>query len=280
MGSALALAAALAIAGCTSQQERDARAVRPLPVSPNVQPGMQVLMAAGLTAGGFDHAANAIWATGNAIDPPPGIGTGLAVGMSALGLLMEPSDPLYSGQVIAWIPRKPGETAGAARARWNAMVEKALRAAVAETLPENLRVVPPPKQVVNPGRLRIVGGNCDTLKIVCGYKAHAYSDPLPGTAPKFLGGGSVWVWPNRIREGKGASAAWLNPSAVDQREWLARYQPWLPDVQIYRELSKRLPDWAYVYLAPRVTSLGPGKGFIQKPLMFHRGEEVPIATSR
>ena len=44
-------------------------------------------------------------------------------------------------------------------------------------------------------------------------------------------------------------------------------------------MSKRLPEWVYIYLAPgREISLGSGKGFLKAPLVLHKGEILPFVS--
>ena len=57
------------------------------------------------------------------------------------------------------------------------------------------------------------------------------------------------------------------------------HNDWLPDLAVYQAMSKRLPAWVYLYLAPGDSvSLGNGKGFLKAPLALSKGEILPLVS--
>jgi len=213
------------------------------------------------------------WAASNAISPPVGIGGGAALGISAISLLLpDPVDPLTYSWVIAWMPKQEASTPGAAKARMRKILDDALLAALKSELPSRYQVAEKDDGLA--GRINIGGGECDINKVYCMYSATVNVDPVNGTAPTLTGGGAAWVWPNRLRDNKGAAAAALYPAAFDRRQFYTTLLDILPDAKIYTAFSQRLPKWVYLYLAPGKVSLGPGKGFNKAPVVLNQGKPL------
>ena len=102
-----------------------------------------------------------------------------------------------------------------------------------------------PKNPKDPSRAFITGGPCDGAKARCSYVARVNNAPLAGVAPAMTGGRSAWVWHYSDHKSE-VSAASLWRGASDNLTG----QDWLPDFAVYQAMSKRLPEWVYIYLAP------------------------------
>jgi hypothetical protein len=92
-----------------------------------------------------------------------------------------------------------------------------------------------------------------------------------GFAPDFLGAKETWhaeyaIW-GRLH------------SFVDEREYSTKYKTMLPDLEFYKNFSKNLPEWVYVYMAPSngfynliSQKMKDGYDFTNYPVVFHQGD--------
>ena len=63
-------------------------------------------------------------------------------------------------------------------------------------------------------------------------------------------------------------------------DWTKPHRDWLPDLAIYQDWSKRLPEWVFTYLAPTTPiSLGNGQGFLKFPVVLNKGEALSFVAT-
>jgi hypothetical protein len=174
--------------------------------------------------------------------------------------------------VIAWMPRSEASDPNAATAKLQTQLKQALEEALRERLPAPFTVSPPnPK---HPARLVIEGGPCHEKGIPCVFRAAVHSQPVAGMAPGILGGGSAWVWHPIGRPSEVLAAPLLESTRVSG-DWTKPHRDGLPDLAIYQDWGKRLPEWVFTYLAPTTPiSLGNGQRFLQFPLVLNQGEAL------
>jgi len=235
----------------------------PIRDAPQAEAG-QAAKSAGL--GGLDVA----YAVSSALSPPPGVGFGFGLGMGVLSLLApSPVEPLSYSMILAWMPKSEASDPDQATDKLQAMLKKALEEAIRERLPAPFTVGPPiPK---NPARFAIVGGPCNEEGHQCVLQAAVQCQPAAGMTPGMLGGGGAWVW-HPIGRPSEVLAATFWRSVTVSGDWTKPYRDWLPDLAIYQAMSKRLPEWVFLYLAPTTPiSLGNGQGFLQFPVVLNKG---------
>jgi hypothetical protein len=223
---------------------------------------------------GGSGSLDAGYAIANVLSPPPGIGLGFGLGMSALSLLMpSPQDPLGFSKVLVWMPVGEAATPEEAKTKLQGLLDAALDGALAEYIRPPFSIKP--RNAKNPSQAFITGGPCDGANASCSYVARVTNAPLAGFAPSMIGGRSAWVWHFDGSHKSEVSAASLWRGASEN----STNMDWLPDFSIYQAMSKRLPEWVYIYLAPgREISLGAGKGFLKAPLVLHKGEILPFVS--
>jgi hypothetical protein len=225
---------------------------------------------------GAGGAGSVGYAVANAIAPPPGIGGGMALGMSAVALFMPgPYDPLSGSHVIAWMPRELAPTQRQARDKMTDLLAESLALAAKEVIGDPYRFEV--KRLPVPGRdaeevdVVITGGDC-VKKVSCGYRMSVWREPRAGISPDFLGGGDAWMWPHRGSSDSGGATT-LYVGAFDNRQMGGKPRDWFADFSLYRQMSAELPGWVFIYLAPGdKVSLGPDKGFLKTPLILNQGK--------
>jgi hypothetical protein len=121
------------------------------------------------------------------------------------------------------------------------------------------------------GRL---ASNLDDKVLVCalGFSVSGRTNGIPGQntlediAPEQMGGYPAW----RV-------TATIHRGYTDMRDGPARWLPRLPEVEIFSKVSKKLPEWAYIYIAPGFSSIKNDEGnfrFLMFPLIIHQGEPL------
>jgi len=112
----------------------------------------------------------------------------------------------------------------------------------------------------------------------CGYIAKVHYPPVVGAAPQMLGGRPAWVWHHSDHSSEVLVTALASIARAGKWDLSIRHD-WLPDLAVYQAMSKRLPAWVYLYLAPGDSvSLGNGKGFLKAPLVLSKGEILPLVS--
>ena len=204
---------------------------------------------------GISTATDLGYAAVNVLNPPPGVSWQAAGAMSALSLLIPPDVvPGQADDILLWIPTSVGASSAEAVAKAGAI----LRRAYLDTIGRGYNAVD-----AGNGRLWLEGPDCppQTCRFHVGA-GHPASLPLPVVkAPAFLrqydtvygkiGGG--------FQAGTG-SALKLNQVRLDN--------PSLADITAF---SQALPDWVFIYLAPK-------SGRNSVPLVLNQGEPEGFVT--
>jgi len=195
------------------------------------------------------------YAAVNVLNPPPGVRWQAAGAMSALSLLIPPDVvPGQADDILLWIPTSVGASSAEAVAKAGAI----LRRAYLDTIGRGYKAT-----ATHDGRLWLEGPDCppQTCRFHVGA-GHPASLPLPVVkAPAFLrqydtvygkiGGG--------FQAGTG-SALKFNQVRLDN--------PSLAEITAF---SQALPDWAFIYLAPK-------SGRNSVPLVLNQGEQEWFVT--
>lgn len=277
-GQSLALTVARA-AGLVGLKDAD------VPMDRSVNPGSGVPLVGTLPGA-------AAYGALSALSPPPGFGAGAAgaLGFAAMVFSGPTAESVsQSSQVLAWAPRSFAPDAATAQAKLNALIARELDAVLAEVpMPPGYRIE---KAVEQKTRYRpsgglfpdlfpdgfeathtdftVTGGECTDRKVICRYSVNAGTPPVEGMAPAVLGGYPAWTW----TRGKGLPT--IPGTVFDGRGLVKTHRPLLPDLDVYRRLSERLPEWVYLYMAPyRVSYWNQAAGkhlFLTYPFVFNRG---------
>lgn len=234
---------------------------------------------AGLTYGSLNYLA-----------PPPGFGSGMAAGLGfATFFFSGPSaeEAATMPSLWVWMPKDQAQTEDEAWEKINDIIQTELDAVIAETtLPAGYsfeRVVEPypayqsggglfPKTIMKDQVIhRITGGICDDEDVRCGYQITATVRPREVIAPAVLGGGPAWGY---VRT-KGMIM--IPPTVVDDRTFRTYYRSLFADMEVLRKLSRRLPDWMVIYIAPNRVGYADETGkplLVPYPVMLRKGEPL------
>lgn len=206
---------------------------------------------------------------------------------------VEPADPLAANylnraRIIVFMPKDMASTAVEAQIKIDKIIYGALGEALYEQFAGKIEWKNRQTYVWNDvnrtfnlvDRLRfsvIAPGPCTSGTILCHYD---YID-LPretGTdavislfAPAILGGYPAWGFDYDAH----SFLPLLTPSARQEKD--GTISPLLPDDQVYRKMSKKLPEWIFIYLGTGSTSAKGSDGryeFINRPVLLNQGEEV------
>lgn len=206
---------------------------------------------------------------------------------------VEPTDPMRANylkraRIIVFMPKDLAPTAVEAQIMIDKMIVGALGEALYEQFAGKIEWKNRQTYVWNDNtrtfnlvdRLRFfvtAPGPCVGGTVLCQYE---YID-LPretGTdavislfAPAILGGYPAWGFDY----GAHSFLPLLVPSARQEKD--GAISPLLPDDQVYRKLSRKLPEWVFIYLGNQSTSAKGPDGryeFINRPVLLNQGEEV------
>ena len=220
--------------------------------------------------GGLDVA----YAVSSALAPPPGIGFGFGLGMGVVSVLApSPVEPLSRSMIVAWMPRNQASDQTEATSKIEALLKQAMEEAIKARLEAPFTIGPPKL----PGRFEITGGACSENNNQCKYEAYfgkIHAKPVAAMAPGMLGGGQAWTWHVSDLPSEALVSTLLSSVKVSG-DWTKPHRDWLPDLAIYQDWSKRLPEWVFIYLAPTTPiSLGNGQGFLKFPVVLNKGEAL------
>jgi len=197
----------------------------------------------------------------NYSSPPTGFSNGSAMLMGAIAWMGAPSKShaINSG-FFAWMPRHLAATPDEAAANLTALLVEKLKTAMAQTLlPSGYQYGE--VEVTKYWLIaRIDGPGCDHGAHRCGFVITKPTRPALYPAPSFIGQqGDVWAWraySHGSYKGVTQGALGIFPSKAEMsstedfsyaKTWAAGF----PDLEFFKVLTKTLPTWCYVYLAPQ-----------------------------
>lgn len=184
--------------------------------------------------------------------------------MTMPGLVAGEGDHRYVSRFFAWMPRDQASTPEEAIEKLDTMMKEALRMGLEETeFPEPYYVKPIPAsnayrdfdigftKIRGYGHL-ISGGGCDegvyTCRYFSGFARRTLEGPgqvVAGKSPDFLGGGDAWVF-SRLSTFSPAPSIFIHP---DHRRKKV-VTPGLPDLKVWINTTKHLPEWVFLYVPP------------------------------
>jgi len=228
-------------------------------------------------------AGTATFAALNYMSPPTGFSSGGAGAMGALAWLAAPSDSYgASSKLLVWMPKDLALTPDEAAKEIAKTISEAMEQAMRETsLPKGYRYA----GFETTDRMliaRIEGPECNREGKRCGFVISQPTWPIVNPAPDFIGGpGEVWAWRARSHGSrKGMSQGVIGVlqskgNVSDGKDWgyVKKWYAQFPDLNFYTALSKQLPGWCYIYLAPqRWSAMVDDKWILlQYPIMIHKG---------
>jgi hypothetical protein len=193
--------------------------------------------------GGTGVAVNTGYAVANVLNPPPGIGLGLAGTVSVVSLLLpDPKHPAALDHTLVWLPAVPGES-----------LETALAKADASYTAASLRAFTPQDKLVTTTEQPLLGpayeatwrvgpgcprDRCEVLTNLLRQWAKQRGPLEVVQAPRFLTRQSP-VW---------GRTEWRDSATVNIAHSALGMSDSLPAMQ---RLSAELPDWVFLYLAPK-----------------------------
>lgn len=221
-----------------------------------------------------------VFGAANALSPPAGLSS---ISAGALGFLswmaMGERNPADGSRVIAWVPTSLAKTPTEARQLVESEVTAAFDAAAAETrLPQGYRWGDTKHyEISNVERYEwlIEGPDCGEAEseAICMYQLsflkweYAEDDWIETRAPEALGGAPAW---------RMTATDWY-PGFSTTKRWPRRWESGFPDLALYARMSKELPDWIALYLAPKKVSFRSDDSdkdseFIGLPILLQGGE--------
>jgi len=201
----------------------------------------------------------------------------LAEGMLTFGMMASsgPKAPERGSKVFAWMPLEMAADASVAKEIYKKILFEAMQTALSEVnLPDGLRVVPTGER-----SFPIRGeSECATRKDRCGYNFYEPELPDLSNAPDFVNvDGPVWAFTFREHSASGLNGL----SYQSGRDIKARF----PDLEVYVRMSKHLPAWAYIYLAPpssfNLISAEDQNGILKwlaGPVLLNQGKQFIFIT--
>lgn len=224
------------------------------------------------------------------LKPPPGFSPGIGAGLSALAWLTTQEQVSQRSRIVAWVPKSQADSGEAAAKLFYELSTEALHQTMAEyPLPEGYSLagyeeIPgmSPRYYIRRYAAILAGGECsgrwrkdsDDKIVSCaiGFALSGEDSGMPGfnttedVAPEVLGGYPAWRVTATIFRG-------YTDNRSGREEWKARF----PEVEIFTEFSKKLPEWAYVYIAPGYNSIKNVEGkyqYLMFPLVIRQGEPL------
>lgn len=210
-------------------------------------------------------AYNAAWATTMYFNPAMGFSSGSSLALALPGLLLSNKPKDSFSHVLAWMPKELAENSKEAQEKMDEILLDALIKTVADLghkdyITEKLRSRGRNITVISIDDERL---NCAIEKgFLCGL-ANRLNDPELRIAPHVLKKYSdqpVYFFPLK----KTSSIVFLDRNAdlpkQDQLEIITTY-------------SKHLPDWIYLYIAPKTIYNSEGEQ-IAYPFMLHQGKTL------
>ncbi|MBF0394726.1 MAG: hypothetical protein HQL38_18775 [Alphaproteobacteria bacterium] len=193
----------------------------------------------------------------SAVSPPPGISSGLGIGLSVLSMLTGGSGKeAPMSMAIAWVPRTETTSEEDARER----VKKEMLDAFAAGAADAGHVGDVTKTGVffrDPGCGYMEPDGSRVKGFLCAYH-FAVRSVRSGTSPSFLDGEPAWlviatIWPSREDRKVGKEAVYR-------------------DTVVFANAAQRLPQWMFIYGQPGMVS--DGKEFISSRIMWQGGGQI------
>jgi hypothetical protein len=218
------------------------------------------------------------------LSPPPGFSSGFGAGLSAIAWLADTERLSERSRIIAWVPKSEASTAEAAADLFYRAFKKSFEeAARQQDFPGSIRITEfyeVDEKYIRRFHAILDGDECsgkpfgrDNLM----YCAPGFSMPTgrrngtgygvdEGVAPEALGGYPAWRVTGSMPRG-----VW------DRRNGEVVYPPMLPEVEILSILSKKLPEWSYIYVAPLYNAIQNDEGkfvWLGFPAILHQGNPL------
>lgn len=223
------------------------------------------------------------------LKPPPGFSPGFGAGLAALAWISEQERVSQRSRIVAWVPKSEADSPEAATKLFFDLTKDALRQVMQDyDYPSPYSVAgfgersnPNTSYFVGSHYGLLSGGECSgralgdndrdvQCAIRVSFTANLSGPPgqnvVEDVAPERLGGYPAWRVTGTIQR-----------SFMDTREGSATWYPRLPEVEIYTELSKKLPEWSYIYIAPKYSSIRNDSGdyqWLMFPVLLYRGEPL------
>lgn len=230
-----------------------------------------------LTGGAGRDILDAGFLSTQILAPPPGLSS-LGAGVFGIFSLLANSrvDPETGSSIMAWVPKALAPTHEEAIIRFNQAVVPAARATFDRSQFPGLTTEPDPRHSAEQCMplsgcktydffyFRLTGGRCqDAEKQYCwAHFGASYRPERDSVAPAFIGGQPAW----RVSQ---ALPPWARAGDL-MGTWYAAAD----ELAFYTDISRQLPDWAFIYIAPRKAAYRDKDGSLKLlpyPVVIHRG---------
>lgn len=203
------------------------------------------------------------------LNPSLGLTDWGSLGFGLLGKLLE-NPAGHNNNIFGWMPNDRGLTPDEGRKEFNAAMQKAVVAAFEEMELE----------YQYHGTDWTYGQHLYTFtsdKYECGNSCNVeffiYEVDATGKSPDYVSHPTdnslaFLTGPNGFMD------AYNNFTPRDEYNWLNIYSdrvPAFPQQELYAAISKHMPEWAYMYLAPKTVKIGDGKS-IPFPVLLNKGQ--------
>lgn len=251
--------------------------IRDQKVPKNVTKGSERGLVGGAAAGGLGY-----------IKPPPGFSPGFGGALSALSWMTNNETMSERSRLIAWIPTSEAETAEEAAEMIRVMVEGALTQAAQEgSYRSSYKYSDTSSNITRDFTLVSAiysGGDCtpgvlytpEVGEVYCGILVELpsrevstrYYKLIKTKDPNIFGGKDAWFVMGTLHR------------SIDDKEgdWSRSYRAGIPEVEVLMEASRRLPEWAYVYISSNYSSHYNEEEerftYLMYPLVLHQGEPL------
>lgn len=178
---------------------------------------------------------------------------------AAVALLLSPDNsPAIQNWILAWVPQSKAGNAKEARA----LMAKNLKEAVVTSLPDGYKIGGKYKDYDN--AYKIIGNECDNT--ICIMSSNIFSNSNRYATPKLVD--TPYFVDNKDKKSYVFVHAFLKRPITFSinGEGLGSKVPF--DVYaVYKQVSKKLPDWSYFYVAPK-------HGVTNIPVMLTEGNAM------
>jgi hypothetical protein len=228
-------------------------------------------------ASDIGRVGHVVLSAANPLGGASALGAGLGAGL--LSFFLVPGDaPAESSAIVAWVPAQFADTPEAAQTYLMEIIETTTFPVMKENFPDaSLHEITRSSEMTRGGiperrgvAVQWDGDICADLsyrRCRIGIGASGRDLPLEATFPRIISGEKAWKF-SRLN-----GAVTLRPAAQDddfQQHFRARFD----ELSFYAEVSQRLPEWVFIYIAPNRIGFRDQNGALKLyplPMILNQG---------
>lgn len=209
---------------------------------------------------------NAAWATTMYFNPAPGFSSGSSLALALPSLFLTPARPVDGYKhIIAWMPQELAKDANEAQAKMDATLIEALEKTAKQFDYADYRT----DNLVYKNR-KITVLYFEDEESVCRAEKNFYCS----FANRLLKP-EIRPTPNFLKATHSQSSYFFPLEKYDDLHFLSRNEdlPQLDQLKMLQVYSEQLPEWVYLYLAPKSVHNEKGE-LLQYPFILHQGKTL------